>query len=191
MIIFEIIFIIGFGTLLALTYNWSFNNRLIGYFSAVNQSVWERLKTLAVPMFLTMVLDFGSFGYLKNYWFAKFIAVVLALLLALGIMYLYKTFVKQTTLTHHVVSIAISAIYATLMFNNILEMSALNLEIVGMVGLAIIFVMFALLTEFPLKNRLFIDPITKKYGFGWTREDLAKRYKKTKKVKVKKSARQK
>ena len=39
------------GTLLHFTYGWSEESAAVGAFSAVNESVWEHMKLLAMPMF--------------------------------------------------------------------------------------------------------------------------------------------
>lgn len=49
------------GVLLHFTYDWSGQNRLVGYFSAVNESTWEHLKLLFFPMlFLTIYECFSK-----------------------------------------------------------------------------------------------------------------------------------
>lgn len=55
-------FFIGFvficisGTLLHYLYEWTGDNRIIGLFSPVNESVWEHMKRLFFPMLLFSVI---------------------------------------------------------------------------------------------------------------------------------------
>lgn len=45
------------GMLLHFAYAWSGGNRVLAAFSAVNESVWEHMKLLAVPVFLFSVVQ--------------------------------------------------------------------------------------------------------------------------------------
>ena len=45
-------FTIIFGTLSHFFYNWSGKNQIIGYFCPINESTWEHLKMLIVPILL-------------------------------------------------------------------------------------------------------------------------------------------
>lgn len=48
--IYGIIFTFITGTLLHFTYEWSGNNHIVGYLSAVNESIWEHMKLVFFPM---------------------------------------------------------------------------------------------------------------------------------------------
>lgn len=50
--IYGIIFTLITGTLLHFTYEWSGNNHIVGYLSAVNESTWEHMKLVFFPMSL-------------------------------------------------------------------------------------------------------------------------------------------
>ena len=43
------IFVAALGTLLHFTFEWSNQNRIVAFFSAVNESMWEHLKLLVFP----------------------------------------------------------------------------------------------------------------------------------------------
>lgn len=49
------------GVLLHFTYEWSDKNRLIGLFSAVNESTWEHLKLIFFPMLLLTLIELFFF----------------------------------------------------------------------------------------------------------------------------------
>lgn len=65
------------GTLMHFTYHWTGCSAITGLFVPVNESMWEHLKMLAMPMLL-----FGLFekrGYakeLKNFWPARLLSIV-------------------------------------------------------------------------------------------------------------------
>lgn len=54
----KIVYVIGYivvtilGTLLHFVYEWSNRNRIVGLFSAVNESTWEHMKLAFFPMLL-------------------------------------------------------------------------------------------------------------------------------------------
>ena len=50
------------GTLLHFVYDWSGENPAAGVFSAVNESTWEHMKLLFVPVFLLSVVQVGVLG---------------------------------------------------------------------------------------------------------------------------------
>ena len=50
------------GTILHFTYGWSGGKAAVGAFSAVNESVWEHMKLLFVPMFLEGLVQLAVLG---------------------------------------------------------------------------------------------------------------------------------
>lgn len=59
--IIGIIFVLATGTLAHFLYNWTGNNRIVGLFTPVNESIWEHMKLLFFPMLLysfIMILKF-------------------------------------------------------------------------------------------------------------------------------------
>lgn len=46
------------GPLLHFAFEWSGNNALVGAFAAVNESTWEHMKLLFIPVFLFTILQF-------------------------------------------------------------------------------------------------------------------------------------
>ena len=51
-IIAGIVFVSALGTLFQFLYEWSGNNFFIGFFTSVNESVWEHTKLLFFPMLI-------------------------------------------------------------------------------------------------------------------------------------------
>ncbi len=51
------IFVCILGVLLHFTYEWSGENRIVGFFSAVNESTWEHLKLIFFPMLILTICD--------------------------------------------------------------------------------------------------------------------------------------
>ena len=56
-----IIFVLITGTLAHFLYDWTGNNRIVGLFTPINESIWEHMKLLFFPMLiysLIMILKF-------------------------------------------------------------------------------------------------------------------------------------
>ena len=76
------IFIIGFffisslGAFLHFLYDISNHNKLVGVFSAVNESTWEHIKLALTPTFIYSLVDGYFYGYYDNYFFAKLISIL-------------------------------------------------------------------------------------------------------------------
>ena len=54
------LFVSVLGTVLHFLYEWSGENTLAALVSGVNESVWEHMKLLFVPVFLWLVLTVGD-----------------------------------------------------------------------------------------------------------------------------------
>lgn len=78
------------GALLHFTYAWSGKLPLVGAFSAVNESVWEHMKLLFVPMFLESFLHAAALGHTyPNICAARSAAVLTGLVLIPTLFYTY------------------------------------------------------------------------------------------------------
>ncbi|MBQ7919323.1 MAG: hypothetical protein IJ324_05225 [Lachnospiraceae bacterium] len=72
------IFISVFGTLLHFLYEWNSDNRIVGLFSPVNESIWEHMKLFFFPMLLFTVI-MSYFHMLQVYYPALVPALLLGL----------------------------------------------------------------------------------------------------------------
>ena len=177
MIIFETLFIIAIGCLFHFVYEWSHENKLVGWFASVNESVWEHIKLALVPSFLFMLIDFGAFGDNANYWFGKFIMLIMMMVLIPVLFYTGRAIAKRSILWLDIMIFAVSIIYAVLIFDNILRVAPLGLEVFGIIGVIAVFIMVSLFTFFPPKWFIFKDPQNGTYGFG-EKEKLVRKHKK-------------
>ena len=164
-ILFEMIFVIILGCILHFTYEWSHHNKIIGWLSAVNESTWEHVKLVILPTFLTIIFDYWFLGSNPNYWFAKFIQMLFAVVMLPVISYLAEMIFKKHNLTIYIMIFCLVVVYALLGFDWILRVNGLGMEVLGVIGCIMTMVAFSVLTFFPVKNSLFIDPRSKKIGF--------------------------
>ena len=78
------------GTLLHFLYKWTGGSYIVGLFSAVNESVWEHLKLLFIPVFLSTVIENLIYGKaLKNFFFSRLVSVLLGLFAIITLHYGY------------------------------------------------------------------------------------------------------
>ncbi len=72
------VFVSVFGTLLHFLYEWTGDNRIIGLFSPVNESIWEHMKLFFFPMLLfTIIMSY--FNILQTYYPALVSALLIGL----------------------------------------------------------------------------------------------------------------
>ena len=72
------------GPLLHFAYAWSGENSLIAAFAAVNESTWEHMKLLFVPLLVVAAAAAVFGGRCRGYWTAKLTGALAGLLLGLG-----------------------------------------------------------------------------------------------------------
>lgn len=72
------VFVIVVGTLLHFVYDLSGNNRIVGYFSSVNESTWEHLKLLYWPFVLCTLAEYFLYGKCETDFFAAKATAVLS-----------------------------------------------------------------------------------------------------------------
>lgn len=160
------IFIIVIGCISHFLYDWFHHNKILGYLVAVNESTWEHLKLVIAPNFLWLIVEYHFYYNNSNLFFARFISIVVMLIIIPLIFYGYTHFTKKPILFVDINSFILAIIVGQLVFNKFINfnVSSLLLTHIGIVGLLIIFFAYIMNTYVPQKNFLHKDPITKKYG---------------------------
>lgn len=167
------IFIIGFffisllGTFLHFLYDLSNHNKLVGVFSAVNESTWEHIKLALTPTFLYSLVDGYFYGYYDNYFFAKLISVLSIIIVMPLLFYGSKFLLKKHVTIINILIFFITVFVSELLMYKLLFINPVSyiVKYISLILLSITFACYLLLTIFPLENIIFKDPITKKYGF--------------------------
>lgn len=162
------LFTAAMGPLLHFAFKWSGYSSLVGAFAAVNESTWEHMKILFVPLFVFTILEFLVFA--ESY--ANFFAVKGASALAAlaGIPVLYYTINGAFGKTPDFVNIAIYYVAAIAFF--LLSFFLLTRGCLcggrWQVGAFVLFWLLAFLfvyfTYRPLPLPLFTDPLTGTVG---------------------------
>lgn len=156
------------GPLLHFTYAWSGENRIVAAFSAVNESTWEHMKLLFVPVFLFSLLEMAALAQrYRNLLAAKLSATLLGLVVIPVLFYTYTGVWGQGST---LMDIAIFYIAAALVYwfsYRLLQGGKLSggvLQIISLLVLWSIAFLMVYFTYAPPHIALFRDPVTGFFG---------------------------
>jgi len=161
------LFVSLLGTLLHFLFDLTGQSVLVAPFAAVNESIWEHMKILFVPMFLFALIEHHTLvREYPRFWCAKLWGCLVGVLL---IAVLYYTISGVFGNSPDWVNIAIYYTVAATVFwleGHILKFDHLwcKTPAVSFVLLCAVMVLFAVLTFFTPKIPLFADPIDGTYG---------------------------
>ena len=155
------------GTFAHFLYEWSHHNKVLGLFTAVNESTWEHIKIAITPSLLWSLYDGFSYGYYPNYFYAKLLSLMILVVFIPCVFYAYQKISSKPILFVDIATFYIAIILSQLTFYSILNLSAISypFQFLSCVGLFIFFGCYMTLTLAPVKSIIFKDPITGKYGF--------------------------
>ena len=167
MLYIGIVLIATIGTLLHFAYEWSHHNKQVAIFAAVNESTWEHIKICMTATLLWSIYELSIYGFNNgNYIFAKSICLLTIILLIPIIFYSYTFFTKKSILIVDIICFLITVICSQLVFRYIINIINYS-SIFNYISLFLIIIELFLcfyLTYYPMKDFIFKDPITKKYG---------------------------
>ena len=167
LLILSIIIISIIGTLSHFLYDISNHNKIIGLFTSVNESTWEHIKIALTPTIFWSLIDGYIYGSNPNYFMAKSLSLITIILLIPIMFYTHKYITNKNIFLFDIISFYIVIIFSQLMFYFIINLNPISFLLIYLscLSLFIIFGSYLLLTLLPLKNFIFKDPITNKYGF--------------------------
>lgn len=167
--ILGIIVTIALGVLSHFVFDWTKQNRIAAFFVPVNESTWEHLKMIAVPMLLYSIFECLMIGAsLTNYMIAKAVSILFGMFLVMSLFYTYTGVIGQHYLVVDIVVFVISVIGAYILSYVILNKRLLHSSIfqpLGMILIVAIIICFMWFTYSPPKISLFYDASVKGYGF--------------------------
>ncbi|MDD5935552.1 MAG: DUF6512 family protein [Clostridiales bacterium] len=164
------IFTSALGVLLHFTFDWSKQNRIVAFFSPVNESTWEHLKLLAFPYLIYSILEYLKIGQIyDNYIIAKALGLLAGMLSIVMLFYTYTGIIgKGHVIADSVVfflSVIIAFAVSSLILNHHLFRASI-FQPIGVIIILAIVIAFMWFTFFPPKIHLFIDTVTKRYGIA-------------------------
>ena len=144
-----------------------FPNFITSIFTPVNESIWEHMKILFTSIIITGIfqkiyIKFKHLDY-NNICFSNFIAAITSIPIFLLIFTpIYKFIGENLPLT--IIIMLITIVIVEYISYLIMNKSDYKLENDTIIFVIIIYLLFTLLTYFPPKKDIFIDPITQTYG---------------------------
>lgn len=156
------------GTLLHFVYEWSGEAAAVGFFGAVNESVWEHLKLLMVPMILFTVAEFIFWGRRAPCFLPiKFLSVLIGMLVITAVFYTYTGALGEESV---VVDIILFFVADYVMYRYSFkrlaedESCAPLVVILAALGFILLITAIVVFTLNPPHIPLFQDPVTGTYG---------------------------
>ena len=152
------------GTLLHFLYDW-IKTIPVALISGVNESIWEHMKLLYVPMLLFALIQRRFFPG-EGFWQSK----LLGFLLGLGLIpVIYYTYTGSLGVSADWFNIAIFFLAAAAVFRTEIWLMRRKKRwrFSGRVALALVLLLgalFVIFTFLPPRVPLFQDPVTKQYG---------------------------
>ena len=154
------------GTLLHFLYEWLGGAVWIAPISALNESTWEHMKLLFVPMFIFAIVQSFFFKDREDFWCVKLRGILLGLVLIPVLFYTYNGVIGRSpdwiNIAIFFISAAIAYIWETRLFNTErLRCGSSKLPIAVLCVIALLFVVFTFATP---EINIFKDPLTETYG---------------------------
>ena len=162
------LFTVLVGTLLHFSYEWSACSPLIGVLSAVNESVWEHLKLIAVPMLIFGAYEYFAYGRKqRNFFPIRVLSILLGITIILTVFYTYSGIIGRNS-TFVDMLLFYVAVFAAYRFSAKMlgtdRFSSGSARTFAVIGLLIMIVCFVLFTFSPPRIDLFRDPTTGLFG---------------------------
>lgn len=156
------------GSLLHFVYEWSGKSKIIAPFSAVNESVWEHLKLLFVPMLLFGAAEYFIYGKnQKNFIPVRLLSILLGMGLIVTAFYTYSGIIGKNFLAADIL-IFVAAVYAAYRYSGkMLGTQKLSSHLA--IGLAVLGTVLLIVCAFaftfsPPHIALFRDPVSGAFG---------------------------
>ena len=156
------------GSVLHFLFDWTKHNRLVAFFSAVNESYWEHIKIAIWPVFLLQIILFSLGGYqIPSFVPAVTIALYSIPVSMVGLVFLYKSVTDRNILWLDIsiffVCIAIAQSIFVLLLGQLAPTSGtVVMSSLFLLGLVVAFLLFTFRP--PREPDVFLDPIKKDYG---------------------------
>lgn len=158
--IITVIICIILGILLHFTYEWSGENTIVRFFSAVNESTWEHLKLIFYPFLVMAIIGYFIIGKrIDNYWFAQAFGILSAMIFTIVFFYTYTGIIGTNFAWLNIATFVIAVLLGGYVTYRILIFKKnYNAEFVAIIFLIILCFSFILYTFNPPKIQLFEPP---------------------------------
>lgn len=154
------------GTVLHFLYEWTEKNTIAALFSGVNESTWEHMKLLFVPMLAFALIESRFFKEMQSFWWVKLIGATVGLLAIPVIFYTYNGAIGKSPDWFNITIFFISAAITYLTECYIVKKTDIRFKHtkIAIFLLLFIFILFVIFTFKTPRLPLFQDPVTGQYG---------------------------
>ncbi len=167
----KIVSIFGMFILCFLThflYNF-FPNTLFSIFFPVNESIWEHMKMMSSSILIWSILEYFLYKKFRvnhnNFILSLFLEVCLSIIIFL-IIYLPIYHFTGSIFVLNLIVLFISLYFVNIISYYILALRDLHKELLGIVGIILLYIIFGILTYNPPFNYIFFDKMENKYGIN-------------------------
>ena len=167
----KIVSIFGMFILCFLThflYNF-FPNTLFSIFFPVNESIWEHMKMMTSSILIWSILEYFLYKKFRvnhnNFILSLFLEVCLSIIIFL-IIYLSIYHFTGSIFILNLIVLFISLYFVNIISYYILALRDLHKELLGIVGIILLYIIFGILTYNPPFNYIFFDKMENKYGIN-------------------------
>ncbi len=167
----KIVSIFGMFILCFLThflYNF-FPNTLFSIFFPVNESIWEHMKMMTSSILIWSILEYFLYKKFRvnhnNFILSLFLEVCLSIIIFL-IIYLPIYHFTGSIFILNLIVLFISLYFVNIISYYILALRDLHKELLGIVGIILLYIIFGILTYNPPFNYIFFDKMENKYGIN-------------------------
>ncbi len=161
------IFVIVTGTLLHFVYHWTGQNRIAGLFSPVNESTWEHLKLLFMPVLLYSIVEYFAVGnHFPNFIAAKTLGILFGLLVIVTVFYTYTGIVGRHFLWADILTFVLGVAAAFAYSRRTIQLADAGIipEFTALFIVLVLAACFVIFTFYPPHIPLFLDPVFHVYG---------------------------
>lgn len=155
------------GVLLHFAYDWSGGSRVVAMIAPANESVWEHLKLVVMPVVVLGVVETQWVVDHRRLWWAKFVEVVVACTFIVAFFYTYTgAFGVESFVPVDVLSFIVAVAGGQWVSHRLITSSgwrAVPLR-ASVVGLTLVVASFGVLTFTPPHVPLFQEVSTGAYG---------------------------
>ncbi|NLY67545.1 MAG: hypothetical protein GX069_08285 [Tissierellia bacterium] len=142
------------GSLLHFTYEWSGKSTLVGYFSPVNESLWEHLKLGYFSLSFFILIEYWV---LRNktelYFLAKAVGIIAMSILIVLLAYMYDVIARNSNMYFHIGLFIASAFLCQLISMNIMKLNLHSrFNLYGLIAYIVMGLLLIVLTPFQIRG---------------------------------------
>jgi len=157
-------FTVILGPLLHFTYEWSGDSFAVGLFSAVNESVWEHLKMLIVPMLVSTLIEYIFYGRrIACFLPVRLLSILLGMLVIITVFYTYTGILGKSYVVVDIILYFV-AVYLSFRYSYLRlesgESCSYFVHVLAAMGLLLLAAAVVVFTLNPPEIPLFQDPLT-------------------------------